>query len=138
MIEAKNLSKHFKTLKKEPGFMGAVKGLFSRKYKVKKAVDGISFRNRKGRDGRLHRCQWGGKIHHHQNDDRDPHPDLAVNARSTGSFPIKTGRKTPGRSESSLVKKPSSGGTSPFLKPFPSLKRFTGSPTRPSRRDTLS
>jgi ABC-2 type transport system ATP-binding protein len=48
MIEAKNLSKHFKTLKKEPGFMGAVKGLFSRKYKVKKAVDGISFRIEKG------------------------------------------------------------------------------------------
>jgi ABC-2 type transport system ATP-binding protein len=48
MIEAKNLSKHFKTLKKEPGFLGAVKGLFSRKYDVKKAVDGISFEIDKG------------------------------------------------------------------------------------------
>lgn len=48
MILAKNLSKHFKTLQKPSGFWGAVKGLFSRKYTLKKAVDEISFHIKEG------------------------------------------------------------------------------------------
>ena len=43
VIKVKNLSKVFKIPKKEPGFGGAVRGLFSPKYKDKTAVDGISF-----------------------------------------------------------------------------------------------
>ena len=43
MIEVKGLSKHYKLVEKKPGLSGAVQGLFSRKYSVKKAVDDISF-----------------------------------------------------------------------------------------------
>ncbi|MEQ8197679.1 MAG: ATP-binding cassette domain-containing protein [Clostridiaceae bacterium] len=43
MIHVKNLTKQFKTNKKKPGFIGAVKGLFSREYEIKTAVDNMSF-----------------------------------------------------------------------------------------------
>lgn len=43
IISVKNLSKHFKVYKKEPGLMGSFKSLFSRKYETVKAVDNISF-----------------------------------------------------------------------------------------------
>lgn len=43
VIEVKNLQKHFKQHKKEPGFMGSVKSLFKREYFDIKAVDDISF-----------------------------------------------------------------------------------------------
>lgn len=48
MIHLENITKSFKTLKKEPGFRGTVKGLFSREYKIKTAVDKISFDIKKG------------------------------------------------------------------------------------------
>ncbi|GAA0821377.1 ABC transporter ATP-binding protein [Clostridium tertium] len=43
MIKVENLSKEFKSNKKYPGFKGAIKSFFSRKYIIKKAVDNISF-----------------------------------------------------------------------------------------------
>jgi len=43
IIEVQGLTKTFKTLKKSSGLWGAMKGLFSRKYEVKRAVDDISF-----------------------------------------------------------------------------------------------
>jgi ABC-2 type transport system ATP-binding protein len=44
VIEVKELTKVFKIPKKEPGFGGAVKGLFNPQYRDKTAVDGISFK----------------------------------------------------------------------------------------------
>jgi ABC-2 type transport system ATP-binding protein len=43
MIQVQNLTKEFKIYKKQPGFMGTVKGLFSREAEIKKAVDSINF-----------------------------------------------------------------------------------------------
>jgi ABC-2 type transport system ATP-binding protein len=43
VITVDTLSKHYKTYKKEPGFMGSLKSLVSRKYETVKAVDKISF-----------------------------------------------------------------------------------------------
>ena len=42
-IEVQKLSKSFRTYKKQPGFAGAVKGLFRRKYETVTAVDEVSF-----------------------------------------------------------------------------------------------
>lgn len=42
-IDIHNLSKYYSVHKKEPGFMGSLKSLFSRKYETVKAVDSISF-----------------------------------------------------------------------------------------------
>ena len=42
-IEVKNLTKTFRTYKKQPGFSGAVKGLFRRKYEQTVAVNDVSF-----------------------------------------------------------------------------------------------
>jgi ABC-2 type transport system ATP-binding protein len=42
-ITVQNLTKAFRTYKKRPGFMGAVKGLFHRKYEQTVAVKGVSF-----------------------------------------------------------------------------------------------
>jgi ABC-2 type transport system ATP-binding protein len=44
VIEVKELTKIFRIPKKEPGFGGAVKGLFNPQYRDKTAVDGISFK----------------------------------------------------------------------------------------------
>lgn len=43
IIQVKNLNKHFKVHQKEPGLMGSIKSLFSRKYETVKAVNNISF-----------------------------------------------------------------------------------------------
>jgi ABC-2 type transport system ATP-binding protein len=43
VISVKNLSKHFKVYKKEPGLWGSVKSLAIRRYETVKAVDDISF-----------------------------------------------------------------------------------------------
>lgn len=43
LIEVKNVSKEFKTYKREKGFVNNVKSLFTRKYEIKKAVDDITF-----------------------------------------------------------------------------------------------
>lgn len=43
MIKVENLTKDFKLRKKEGGFKGAVKSLFSNEYEIKKAVSDISF-----------------------------------------------------------------------------------------------
>ncbi|MEG1002718.1 ABC transporter ATP-binding protein [Clostridium sp.] len=43
MIKVENLTKDFKMRKKEGGFKGAVKSLFSNEYEIKKAVSNISF-----------------------------------------------------------------------------------------------
>lgn len=43
MIELQNVTKDFKVYTKYPGLSGAIKGLFSRKFTVKRAVNDISF-----------------------------------------------------------------------------------------------
>jgi len=43
VIEVNQLSKAFRTAKKQPGLKGAVKGLFHRHYEQTMAVDGVSF-----------------------------------------------------------------------------------------------
>jgi ABC-2 type transport system ATP-binding protein len=43
LIEVQALSKAFRTYKKEPGFRGAVRGLFRRRYQQTLAVDHVSF-----------------------------------------------------------------------------------------------
>lgn len=43
LIQVKNLKKHYRVHEKEPGFLGSLKSLVSRKYKTVKAVDDISF-----------------------------------------------------------------------------------------------
>ena len=43
-IEVSGLTKAFRTYKKEPGFSGAIKGLFHRKYEQTVAVNGVSFK----------------------------------------------------------------------------------------------
>jgi ABC-2 type transport system ATP-binding protein len=43
IISVQNLSRHFKQYKKQSGLMGSVKSLFSREYKLIKAVDDLSF-----------------------------------------------------------------------------------------------
>lgn len=43
MIKVENLTKEFRSYKKQPGFIGTVKGLFSKEFQIKKAVDDISF-----------------------------------------------------------------------------------------------
>lgn len=47
-IEVKNLNKAFKTRVKEKGFKGNIKNIFKPKYKVKEAVNNISFSVEKG------------------------------------------------------------------------------------------
>src|SRR6476620_2365232 len=42
-IEAKGLTKVYRTYKKAPGLMGAIKGLGRREYEEVRAVDGVSF-----------------------------------------------------------------------------------------------
>lgn len=48
VIEIKNLSKEFKTLKREPSLKGYFKALFSRNYDIKKALDNISLEVQQG------------------------------------------------------------------------------------------
>src|SRR5438876_1861231 len=43
VIEVSHLTKSFRTYKKQPGFGGAVKGLFRRKYEQTVAVKDVSF-----------------------------------------------------------------------------------------------
>jgi ABC-2 type transport system ATP-binding protein len=43
MIEVENLTRVFRTYKKQPGFWGGVKGLFKRDYEETRAADGVSF-----------------------------------------------------------------------------------------------
>ncbi|MCS7338519.1 MAG: ABC transporter ATP-binding protein [Verrucomicrobiae bacterium] len=43
-IEVNGLTKVFRTYRKEPGLIGAIKGLFHRKYELVRAVDQISFK----------------------------------------------------------------------------------------------
>lgn len=48
MIILENVCKEFKTVKKQEGLKGAFKGLFSREYTIKKAVDNINFTINRG------------------------------------------------------------------------------------------
>ena len=48
IIEIKKLNKTFRIKQKEKGFKGSIKAIFKPKYKVKKAVDGIDLKVRKG------------------------------------------------------------------------------------------
>jgi ABC-2 type transport system ATP-binding protein len=43
IISVDHLSKHYQVYKKEPGFLGSIRSLFSRTYETVKAVDDISF-----------------------------------------------------------------------------------------------
>jgi ABC-2 type transport system ATP-binding protein len=48
MIEVENLTRVFRTYKKQPGFWGGVKGLFKREFEETRAADGVSFSIREG------------------------------------------------------------------------------------------
>ncbi len=48
MLEAKDLSKSFKTYKKKEGFLGSIQSLFSREYTTKTAVDSFDLSINKG------------------------------------------------------------------------------------------
>src|SRR5437762_2232488 len=48
IIEVNNLTKSFRTYKKQPGFMGAVRGVFHRKYEPVLAVKDVSFKVEEG------------------------------------------------------------------------------------------
>jgi ABC-2 type transport system ATP-binding protein len=48
MIEVENLTRVFRTYKKQPGFWGGVKGLFRREFEETRAADSISFSIREG------------------------------------------------------------------------------------------
>jgi ABC-2 type transport system ATP-binding protein len=48
VIEARGLSKAFRTYKKQPGFSGALRGLFHRKYEQTLAVDSVNFKIAEG------------------------------------------------------------------------------------------
>lgn len=48
IIKVKNLKRHFKVYKKQPGLIGSIKSLFRRKYETVKAVDDISFDIKQG------------------------------------------------------------------------------------------
>jgi len=48
VVEVKNLKKYFRVHKKEPGLIGSVKSLVSRRYEEVKAVDDISFNIEEG------------------------------------------------------------------------------------------
>lgn len=48
VISIKNLSKHFKVYKKEPGLWGSIQSLWHRKYETVKAVNDISFEIEQG------------------------------------------------------------------------------------------
>ena len=48
MIEVDQLTRVFRTYKKQPGFWGGVKGLFRRKFEETRAADGISFSIKEG------------------------------------------------------------------------------------------
>ena len=44
VIEVSNLTRAFRTYKKQPGFAGAIKGLFRRQYEQTLAVNEVSFK----------------------------------------------------------------------------------------------
>ncbi len=48
MIEVENLTRIFRTYKKQPGFWGGVKGLFKREFEETRAADGVSFSIKEG------------------------------------------------------------------------------------------
>lgn len=48
MIEVENLTRVFRTYKKQPGFWGGVKGLFRREFEETRAADSISFSIKEG------------------------------------------------------------------------------------------
>jgi ABC-2 type transport system ATP-binding protein len=48
VIEVQGLSKSFRTYKKQPGFLGALKGLVHRKYEAVEAVRGVTFKVEEG------------------------------------------------------------------------------------------
>ncbi len=48
MIEVENLTRVFRTYKKQPGFWGGVKGLFKRDFEETRAADNVSFSIREG------------------------------------------------------------------------------------------
>ena len=48
VIEAENLTKVYRTYKKEQGLWGAIKGLAKRQYDDTRAADGVSFRIEEG------------------------------------------------------------------------------------------
>lgn len=48
VIQVKNLKRYYQVFEKEPGILGSVKSVFSRKYKQVRAVDGISFEVEEG------------------------------------------------------------------------------------------
>ena len=48
IIEIKNITKEFKVLNRREGIKGSIQDLFSRDYKIVKAVDNISMNVRQG------------------------------------------------------------------------------------------
>ena len=48
MIEVENLTRVFRTYKKQPGFWGGVKGLVKREFEETRAADSVSFSIKEG------------------------------------------------------------------------------------------
>lgn len=48
IIAARKLTRHFRVYQKREGFLGALRGLFHREYRLVKAVDGVSFEVQEG------------------------------------------------------------------------------------------
>ena len=71
IIEIKNITKEFKVLNRREGLKGSLKDLFSRDYKIVRAVDNISMSIK-----RLLRSQRCWKIHYNQNDDGHTRADF--------------------------------------------------------------
>lgn len=48
MIDVEGLKKYYKIAKRDKGLLQTMRGLFNRKYEIRKAVDDISFQIKKG------------------------------------------------------------------------------------------
>ena len=69
VIEVKGLTKTFRTYKKQPGFGGAIKGLFHRQYEQTVAVKNVSFNIEPGKALALvGRTGPLGQLHFHKHD----------------------------------------------------------------------
>ncbi len=87
IIETRDLRKVFRSVKRTPGALGALKTLFSRETVERVAVEGITMSLGGGRTRRLHRAERRGQIDDDQDAHRDPRPDLRERRRR-GDRPV--------------------------------------------------
>ena len=67
MIEVRNLTRVFRTYKKQPGFWGGVRGLFHREFEETRAADTISFDIAEGEFVGFLGPNGAGQDHHPEN-----------------------------------------------------------------------